>query len=87
MTHTDLQSLPDHIRELTLRSIEALPVVDADSLRDGEQILVVHLTSLLDNLHFDALCIARIYVGDFGLYRVGDVVHTFTPAKHIGRAH
>ncbi len=87
MNQVSLDGLPEDVRELTIRAAEALPRVGYDELPEGEDVYLVEFMGFLDHPIFDALYSVGIYVGDFGIYRVGDLHSRLIPSQRTGAMH
>lgn len=70
--------------EITLRAIEALPMIPADYVGpESMPVIVLEIFGDLGNPLFVARYIAYIAIGDFGYYRIGHVSVSLYP-KHDG---
>lgn len=76
-TQLDRQSVSAELRELTKRSAEWLPYIDPALCPNleipGQHLLTFQFHGFLENTHFDAMYETDIYIGDFGLYRIGEI--------------
>lgn len=79
-TSVPIASLPEELRELTLRAFKDLPYADASLLPEDSELVEVHLLGIAESGN---RCIVScfIYFGDFGMCRCGDVVLDVVPGS------
>lgn len=90
-TSLDRSVTPEEFLELTKRSAEWLPYIDPLLCQNleipGERLLTVQFHAFLENKQFDAMYETDIYIGDFGLYRIGEIRTYLIPINNLGNRH